>query len=225
VITIPLPWGIDRHEKENVVSFSAEEMNLMGSTNNNWGVCGFTSTFYSMYELNRGKRGLLIGAGIATKVLAEIKTYLTMLKADGATGLLNEIEAFTKSFGKVGSADFSTFTIDGYIALVNRAVTRKEEDIKGDPYYSIAMPPNAVVDYLRRIWDYESTLEVVSGGDGGGADGIIGVSKGLMPLYDGLCHWMYRFNGRIYSWGKVFSSVHAANSAYHVCRIIKIKSD
>ncbi len=40
--------------------------------------------------------------------------------------------------------------------------------------------------------DYGSTLEVVSGGDGGAADGIIGVSKGLMPLYDGLCHrrWM-----------------------------------
>ncbi|HME25825.1 MAG TPA: hypothetical protein VKI44_31580 [Acetobacteraceae bacterium] len=62
------------------MSFSADEMNLMGSTNNLWGVCGFTSTFYSMYELNRGKRALLIGAGIATKVLAEIKTYLMLLK-------------------------------------------------------------------------------------------------------------------------------------------------
>ena len=207
------------------MSFSADEMNLMGSTNNLWGVCGFTSTFYSMYELNRGKRALLIGAGIATKVLAEIKTYLMLLKADGNTILLKEIETFTQSFGKVGTANFSNFTIDTYIALINQAVSRTEAEIKGDPNYSIAMPPNAVVDYLRRVWEYESTLEVVSGGDGGGVDGIIGVSKGLMPLYDGLCHWMYRFNGRIYSWGSTFSSVHAANSAYRVCRIIKINSD
>jgi hypothetical protein len=178
-----------------------------------------------MYELNRGKRALVIGAGIATKVLAEVKTYLMLLKADGNISLLNEIETFTRSFGKVGKADFSNFTIDAYIALVNKAVSRTEGDIKGDANYSIAMPPNAVVDYLRRVWDYEASLEVVSGGDGGGVDGIIGVSKGLMPLYGGLCHWMYRFNGRIYSWGSTFSSVHAADNAYRVCRIIKIKSD
>ena len=207
------------------MSFSAEQMNLMGSTNNYWGVCGFTSTFYSMYELNRGKRGVVIGAGIATKVLAEIKTYLMMLKATGETRLLNEIETFTKSFGKVGNTDFGKFTIDGYIDLINKAVGRTEQDIKGDAKYSIAMPPNAVVDYLRRIWEYESTLEVVSGGDASGADGIIGVSNGKMKLYDGLCHWMYRFNGRIYSWGQTFSSVRAADPSYTLCRIIKIKSD
>jgi hypothetical protein len=34
------------------MSFSADEMNLMGSTNNHWGVCGFTSTFYSMSLLS-----------------------------------------------------------------------------------------------------------------------------------------------------------------------------
>ena len=130
------------------MSFSADEMNLMGSTNNHWGVCGFTSTFYSMYELNRGKRALVIGAGIATKVLAEIKTYLMLLKADGNIGLLNEIETFTKSFGKVGKADFGSFTIDAYIALINKAVSRTEAEIKGDANYSLAITARPFLDTL-----------------------------------------------------------------------------
>ena len=139
------------------MSFSADEMNQMGSTNNFWGVCGFTSTFYSMYKLNRGKRGLLVGAGIATKVLAEIKTYLMMLKADGNMGLLNEIQTFTRSFGKVGSCDYGSFTIDDYILRINKAPGRSEAEITGDGYYAIGMPPNAVVDYLRQAWEYAST--------------------------------------------------------------------
>ena len=34
-----------------------------------------------------------------------------LLKADGNTGLLNQIETLTKSFGKIGKADFSNFAI------------------------------------------------------------------------------------------------------------------
>jgi hypothetical protein len=203
---------------------SAAEMDLMGSTNNYWGVCGFTSSFYSMYELNPGKRALLVGAGIATKVLAEIKTYLMMLKAAGNVTLLNEIETFTKSFGVVGKCDFGTFTIDSYIQRINEAVTKSDDELKGNCYYSIAMPPDAVADYLRRMWEYDSEISIISGGSGGTEDGIIGVNKanGTMKLYDGLCHYMYRLGGKIYSWGRVFNSVPEANADYRVCRLIKI---
>ena len=73
-------------------------MNLMGELNQGWGVCGFTSSFYSLYEQNPGKRAKLIGVGIATKVLAEIKTYLNTLKAGGEFQHLSDIEEFTKIF-------------------------------------------------------------------------------------------------------------------------------
>ncbi|MDA8049143.1 MAG: hypothetical protein M0002_03915 [Rhodospirillales bacterium] len=144
-----------------------------------------------------------------------------MLKAAGNTGLLNEIETFTKSFGVVNKCDFGTFTIDKYIQLINTAVDKSEQEIRGDGYYSIGMPPDTMADYLHRIWGYNSEVQVITGGTGGNEDGIIGVSKGLMKLYDGLCHYMYRLNGKIYSWGQIFGSVTEANSAYHVCRLIK----
>jgi hypothetical protein len=205
------------------MALSTAEMNLMGSTNNYWGVCGFTSSFYSMYELNPGKRALLVGAGIATKVLAEIKTYLMMLKAAANTQLLSEIETFTKSFGIVGKCNFGNFTIENYIRLINDAVNKSDAELRGNCNYSIAMPPDAVADYLRRIWDYESEVQAISGGGGGNEDGIIGVTNGTMKLYDGLCHYMYRANGKVYSWGKVFNSVTEANANYRVCLLIKIK--
>lgn len=206
------------------MSFSAEEMNLMGSTNNYWGVCGFTSTFYAMYENRPAKRPLILGAGIPTRVLAEIKTFLMTLKAEGKTGLLREIEQFTQSFGKVGKCDFSLWTVDAYIQHINTIGQKTDKQITGDCSYSIAMPPDAVAEYVTSMWGDAAQVQVVNGGSGGNEDGIIGVAKtnGTMVMYDGLCHYMYRFNGRIYSWGDRFSSVTAANPDYKVVRLIKI---
>ena len=126
--------------------------------NQGWGVCGFTSSFYSLYEQNPGKRAKLIGVGIATKVLAEIKTYLNTLKT-GEFQLLSDIEEFTKSF-----EGFSNFTIDAYIERITEVgvelgksgdVTSKADDdrIRSNQSFSIAMPPAAVADYLIRIWN------------------------------------------------------------------------
>jgi hypothetical protein len=206
-----------------------EEMNSMGSTNQLWGVCGFTSTFYAMYALNPGKRPLLVGAGITTRVLAEIKTYLMMLKAEGNIGLLNEIEKFTRSFGVTNGNDFRTFAVDEYIKRINQSVGKTEKDITGDPYYSIGMPPAAVADYLRRIWGYDSEILTIKEGWGGSSNGIMGVKSKTrgMSLYDGLCHYLYRYENKIYSWGFKFSSLSDVNRKqgkdYQLCCLIKIK--
>jgi len=201
-------------------------MNSMGVTNAHWGVCGFTSSFYAMYEMNQSKRPQPIGAGIATRVLAEIKTYLNILKAAGKTDLLNDITKFTQSFG----GDFKKFTIDKYITRVDSAVSKTEDKIKADPNYGIAMPPHCVADYLKRIWEYDSTVEAVApGASFGNGDGIIGVTAHDMPLYFGLCHYLYRLNNKIYSWGQTFNSVtDAANGGagganWVVCYFITIQ--
>lgn len=199
-------------------------MNTMGTTNQYWGVCGFTSSFYAMYTLNQAKRPQLNNAGTATRVLAEIKTYLNMLKADGKTQMLDSIVAFTRTFG----GNFANFTIDGYIARVNQAVSRTEQEIIGDELYGIALPPDVVADYLKRMWDYNTRVHTVIGGGGGNGDGIIGVTSGTMAMYDGLEHYMYRRNGVVYSWGDQFDSVAAAAAAgaggadWRVCRLIEI---
>src|SRR4051812_3844213 len=104
-------------------------MKTMGALNKNWGVCGFTSTFYAMYELNRYRvdRAQIINAGRAFRLLAEIKTYLRTLQTEGKTLVLSEIEMFNQKFGdSAGDADAvwrSKFTIDEYIKLISSAVT------------------------------------------------------------------------------------------------------
>jgi len=196
-------------------------MGVMGSMNNHWGVCGFTSTFYSMYETRPGSRAMLIGAGIATRVLAEIKTYLVTLKAEGQKSLLDDIEAFCQTF-----AGFEKWTVDAYIQRVNGAVDKSEADILKEAQFSIGMPPHGVADYLKRMWQQDSEVVVLPKGGDSGAEGIIGVRRTdlNMKAHDGLCHWMYRTpGGVIHSWGNYYQSVTEANKNYVAVRLIRFK--
>jgi hypothetical protein len=193
-------------------------LDLMGWTNSGWGVCGFTSSFYAMYELNPGKQGLLLGAGIAHKVLAEIKTYLMMLKGAGELALLQDIQRFTASFN-----GYNKFTIDKYIKDINSSVGRTEKQIIADSKYSIAMPPQAVLDYLARTWNQQATWSYTTTP----ADGIVGVrdlKDKKMVAYQGLRHYLYRKNNKFYSWGKNFTDLDDVNEKedknYSVCCVI-----
>jgi hypothetical protein len=195
----------------------------IGIANSHWGVCGFTSAFQALYKENVGKVALIQGSGVPTKVLAEIKTYLTLLRAEGKLGLLQEIETFTRSFPKTQKGtDFSKFTIDGYIALINRAIEVKKSDedlLWNEELHSIGMPPRAVVDYLDRMWRKRATLSLFETN----GNGIIGVKKDNRVMYGGLCHYMYRRNNKIHSWGRTFTSVKRANPDYTVICTIEFQ--
>lgn len=183
----------------------------LGRTNIGWGVCGFTSTFYAMWALNPGSRGALMNAPKPFTVLAEIKAYLKSLQAEGKTAALSAITGFTRSFGK----PYDSFTVDKYVERIDKAVSQTDEEIEKNSLYGIAMPPQCVSDYAKRIWDYNCAIKM---GDAGG-DGIIGVKSSDYPSmteYRGLCHYMYRHNNRIYSWGRSFGSVAEANAKYTV---------
>ena len=191
-------------------------MSDMGITNQYWGICGFTSTFYAMYGLHSDK--LDNTGNVRSRVIAEIKGYLQMLKAD-ESALLGDIETFTKTFG-----GYESFTIDGYIKKINESVSKSDSELKSIDF-SIAMTPDAVADYIKRAWGYTATVS--KSGDG---DGVIGVcdDPATMPMYDGLCHYMYRKGGKIYSWGSEFSSIQAAadslngSPTWKLCRLISI---
>jgi hypothetical protein len=192
-------------------------MERVGSANSYWGVCGFTSAFAALYKLNTGRKALIHGASVTTKVLAEIKTYLMTLKAEGQLGLLHEIETFTRAFPPTqNGTDFSTFTIDEYIDRINDAVGKSKKELREEELHSIGMPPRAVVDYLARMWQKKATLSLFETG----ANGIIGVKRDDRPMYGGLCHYMYRYGSKIYSWGNTYSSVKKANSDYTVILVI-----
>src|SRR6185312_635891 len=192
-------------------------MNSMGVTNADWGVCGFTSSFYAMWKLEKASRPQLMNAPRPFTVLAEIKTYLRMLQAEGNRAAIQAIEAFSKSFGP----PFDTFTVEKYCDHISASVTRRESDILADGLFSIGVPPDTVADYLRRMWGYNSKVIQVPPGNDTGGDAIIGmtVKPGTVDpggnvvhtLYNLLVHYMYRRKGLIYSWGNdPYPSIEAA---------------
>lgn len=112
-------------------------INSMGTLNEKWGICGFTSALYALYEHSprQKQKGLAPAAETETRMLAEIKTFLRMLQADNRADLLNKIEMFTRSFG----GKWAAFEIDKYIERINASVKVTNPANLGD--FSIAMPP------------------------------------------------------------------------------------
>ncbi len=206
----------------------SDTMNLaLGNLNQGWGVCGFTSTFYAMYQANPAVRGWLVNASEVYSVLYEITDYLQALQA-AQSPLLKDITAFTRSFGP----PYDKFTIDNYIREVETQSenTRKwlaygndqnrqqnDKALRGaSALFGIAMPPQAVADYIERMWKWKATITEF-GASGTTEDAIIGVknpTNTAMTMYNGLCHYLYRGGGVYYSWGERFDSL--AKAADHV---------
>src|SRR5665213_494893 len=88
----------------------------LGETNQIWGICGFTSTFYAMSRMNQFKYTKWIDWTHAYSVLYEIRDYLVALQAVNSP-LLQDIVSFTQTFGGA----FQKFTIEGYIQSIDNA--------------------------------------------------------------------------------------------------------
>jgi len=175
-------------------------LDKMGVMNAPWGICGFTSSLYALHNHSPATKheALEKGGESATRMLAEIKTYLRMLQANGKQGILDSIEAFTQSF-----PTFDTWTIDTYIQRINAVVTNGADT--ADPNFGIGMPPAAVVDYMKRVCDFPNAREIAVGVTV--PEMILGMGTAAlgMPMYDGLGHYLYSLNNRIYSWGNQFA--------------------
>src|SRR5687768_284235 len=121
-----------------VMSTVLPKIDDMGVLNQGWGICGFSSSLYALYQNNPTQRlKLAEGGRTATMMLAEIKVYLKTLQIEERNDLLQAIQTFTRSFGK----GFSGFTIDGYISEINKAKGGVVDT--RDSKYGIAMPPDA----------------------------------------------------------------------------------
>ena len=183
------------------------DINSMGKLNADQGICGFTSSLYALYTHSPRKTELSEGAEVETRMLAEIKTYLKLLQADNRVDLLSAIQSFTRSFGGA----YTNFDLDKYIERINATVSVNGGAL-GD--FSIAMPPEAVVDYLRRACDFKSA-KLLTGNMPDPAELILGLCSTQMREYKGLAHYVYQLNGTVYSWGKQFGSVQQAAAAAH----------
>jgi hypothetical protein len=184
--------------------------NSMGLTNNFWGICGINSSLYALYQNNPALRSRLEkGALIPTMILAEIKTFLRMLEAEGKQSLLGEIESFTRTFN-----GFEAFTVRSYIERINEAAANvssgsaSQWNLLEEPKFSIALPPNAVVYYLQKICGFDNARLV--GLDSADTELVLGLWRNdgdNMNTYNGLRHYVYYRNGTYYSWGQQFASI------------------
>jgi len=198
------------------MSDESDVMESLGLTNKRWGVCGFTSSFYAMFDQGTRVKGQLINATRAYRVLAEIKTYLQTLRANGKTAMIKDIEKFTRSFG----GKFKKFTVEKYIKNINAAAQKKldEDEILKDPKYGIAMPPQAVANYIESVCEEKASAQAVVG-NMSYAECIVGVAAAKSRVgknftktgpYSGLKHYLYCTNNKYYSWGETFPSIQSA---------------
>jgi len=181
------------------------DINSMGKLNADQGICGFASSLYALYTHSPRKTELSEGAEVETRMLAEIKTYLKLLQADNRVDLMSAIQTFTRSFGGA----YANFDLDKYIEQINAVANGGSV---GD--FSIAMPPEAVVDYLRRACDFKSA-KLLTGNMPDPAELILGLCSTKMKMYNRLAHYVYQLNGTVYSWGMQFGSVQQAAAAAH----------
>lgn len=175
-------------------------IDAMGMENVAHGICGFSSTLYALYDRRPGLRNHLDRAMDAStrsgRMKAEIKTFLQMMRADHHDDILRDITELTRTF-----PGYENWTVKGYI---------DEIDQLGSGGYSIAMPPEGTMMYMRTAWNMRPVLRdsAVAG------DVIIGLARtgGPVNRWRNLAHYIYQdAGGTIYSWGEQFSDLADVN--------------
>lgn len=194
-------------------------LDQIGAENANNGICGFTCALQSLYEQNQQWQARIEAATEAqagvTRWRAEILTYLNLVRAADGQELLDEIQAFTRSFGQ----QYVQWTVEGF-----REQMRAAADGDLNPY-GIALPPNAVVDYLGRVYQLNAQMEDLGeAADMPNGPAIVGMRTDDRALlgFNGLAHYVYvQQNGQISSWGQPFNNLadlnqgRPAGRAYH----------
>ncbi len=177
-------------------------IDAMGVENDEYGICGFTSTLYAVYSRRPNLQNRLDTAmgdtTRRTRMMAEIKTFLQMMRANGKFFLLRDIAELTRSF-----PGYEHWSVNYYIKRINRQIP--------DDDYSIAMPPEATMEYMRTAWDMRPAL-VDTDRPG---DVILGLTRSGAPAnrWKNLAHYVFRdAAGTIYSWGDQFTDLDDVNA-------------
>lgn len=175
-------------------------LKLLTGPNRNWGICGFCGTLGALYMNNEAMRlrirRMLDQNHLKTRILAEIKTFLQLLRAQGKQDLIDEIVQINlKHHGE----DFD------YLAYINKISGIVNAPPTNDDNFTLALMPDSLVYYLREMCEFPAARWLP--GDPGG-EGILGLSdKNSEKLVDRLAHWVYRDDrGKIYSWMEKFGS-------------------
>ena len=168
--------------------------------NRGWGICGFTSAIGALHQ--NGLLGDSIKQAISkdqlnTRILAEIKSYFVLLQSQKHQVLIDEIEAFTKTF-----KGYKDFSLQSYINGVNGIAINAPK--RRDKQFSVAMPPSAVTDYLRQMGGMK-LVQLIDNPNTKFNNVILGFgdkTANNRARWKGLGHWVYMNNNILYNWGE-----------------------
>ncbi len=166
----------------------------LSKLNTGWGICGFASVLGFLY--NNGNIKSTVDKAVQDKslkyrLLAEIKTFLTILKSEGKTKILDGIKDFTRTFPNLGN-----FTIEAYIKTINDVVNNGANE--NDEKFTIAMTREGLVEYLKIIGNKPNATVTNTGTST--KDNVI---LGLGDKNNKLKHWVYKVsNEKVYNWGE-----------------------
>jgi len=182
----------------------------LGAVNIKHGICGFTSTLYALDELRPKTKQLIADAAkdARTRLMAEIKTFLVIMKAQGKQEILNEIVELTQSFN-----GYENWTIEAYINKINSAA-RPSGVSTPNINFSIAMPPKSLMEYLHTVWEFNPVLDNPLAIHAGSA--ILGLTRtgGPKNRFKNLAHYVYQTkSGKLMSWGEEFKDLATLNNA------------
>lgn len=194
-------------------------MHTFGAVNIDQGICGFTSVIYAVYANCPHLHGSLDNASghERTRLMAEIKTFLVLLRAMGKQPMLDEIQALTRSFSGYG-----TWTIDSFIKQINdsaQPITTPAPNVD----FSIAMPPKPLMEYMRVCWDLNPVQETAL--HEGGGNVILGLTCEDAPVnaFGNLAHYVYKTpDGWIQSWGQEFEKIADLNGNFSIVSRIRV---
>ena len=183
---------------------------IIGGMNNKNGMCGFAASVYMAAAKDPSRMPTAAQGSLIIRTIVEIGYFLQDLKSRNRK-LFDEIQAFTRTCGEI----YKNFDLDDFILLCNRAPNFTESNVMS---FDVGMTPDAVAAYLEYAWDIEATTERVLYSSNTSRNCILGLcekskSAKYGQMYGGLAHWVYRHNGRIYSYGRSYDSIAAFNQA------------
>lgn len=185
----------------------------MGNVNARVGICGFVSALMAIHDAD-GLANDMQGAVFQTATLPkrlckEIQQFLQGLVGAGDRNLVHAIEDFTRSCGD----QYASFSVTEYLNFDFDNISMENWQVVRDRF-DIAMPPQAILRYLQNRWGLPAARMIGVGEDT--EKYIVGVrdTSEERERYNGLVHWMYVSNGRVFSWGEEYGSITEADADF-----------
>lgn len=180
----------------------------MGIENRTQGICGICAALYAVYMDYKCLRDPLAEKLGTDTSRREFIQYEILELLISYPELHEEIEGLTHEF-----EGYEKFTISDYVSVLSSKKTSDD--------YSIALPPVAVVQYLKK-WKIDATVNMSPHWSELPVRCILGLERSGL----GLRHYVYKKGEKIFSYGRKFNNFESFSRTrgYTICCSIEWNS-